>query len=103
MITAKDILCSSVVNGFEAERLRDLVERMKPVGAQRCVVLDRPGGQALGVIRLNDITLQASSGTRILADLIPPMMPLTVHENERASAVAEQERNGSVARVDDVG
>lgn len=89
MITAKDILCSRVVIGFEEERLSDLVERMKPAGAQRCVVLERPGGRALGVIRLTEVAAQPSSGNRILADLIPPVMPLTVREDERATAVAE--------------
>lgn len=95
MITAKEMVSKRVVVGFAEERLVDVAGRMKPLGAQHCVVLDVNQRGVLGVIRLTDVASRSSSGTRILADLVSDVMPLLVREHEPATAVTQLfERQG---------
>lgn len=89
MITAGSLISPRVVVAHEEERLADLTDRIATTRAHRCVVVEQASGRLLGVVRLADFAGKSRAGQRILADLISPIRPLEIREDEPAAAVAE--------------
>lgn len=88
MALAKDLLSKRVAAGYAEEHLKDLVPRIAEHRAQLAVVLERGTECFLGVIGLEEVSARQSAGTRILADLISPVLPLVFSENETADNIA---------------
>jgi CheY-like chemotaxis protein len=88
MALAKDLLSKRIAVGYGEEHLKDLLPRIAEHRAQLAVVLERGTDCFLGVIGLAEVAARQSSGTRILADLISPVLPLVFSENETADNIA---------------
>jgi CheY-like chemotaxis protein/CBS domain-containing protein len=88
MASAHSLISSRVVIGFAEERLSDLAARISAKRAHRCVVLENHTGRFLGLVRLAELAAKTNSANRILGDLISPVQPLRVREDEPADDVA---------------
>lgn len=89
METALELVASRVVVGRATDRLPDVAADIARTGTHHLVVLHEKTGRLLGIVKLADIAWRANPGTRILADLVPPIRPLTVQPGESAAAVSE--------------
>jgi signal transduction histidine kinase len=77
------------------ERLRDVAGRMGAASADHCVVIDQKRRTVLGLVRLREVALRTNAGNRILADLVSPIIPVTVAPEEPVESVLELvERKG---------
>ncbi len=88
MASAKSLISSRVVVGFAEERLSDLATRISAKRAHWCVVLENHTNRFLGLVRLAELATKTNLASRILADLISPVQPLRVREDEPAADVA---------------
>lgn len=88
MAFARDLLSKRVAVGYAEEHLKDLVPRLAEHRAQIAVVLERDTECFLGLVGLEEVSAYQGAGTRILADLISPIMPLVFSENETADNIA---------------
>lgn len=88
MAFARDLLSKRVAVGYAEEHLKALVPRLAEQRAQIAVVLERGTECFLGLIGLVEAAAHQSAGTRILADLISPILPLVFSENETADNIA---------------
>ncbi len=85
--TALDLKTKQVVEAREEERLFELADRIQSTGAHHCVVLDLDGSKFVGIVRLGELALRSSASNRILADLVSPVLPLTIAPTEPADEV----------------
>ena len=88
MALAKDLLSKRVAVGYAEEHLKALVPRLAEHRAQLAVVLERGTECFLGLVGLEEVSARQGAGTRILADLISPILPLVFSENETADNIA---------------
>ena len=79
---------ADVAVGYAEEHLKALVPRLAEHRAQLAVVLERGTECFLGLVGLEEVSARQGAGTRILADLISPILPLVFSENETADNIA---------------
>ena len=70
----RNLLSRRVITVFAEDRARDVSADIASHRANHCVVLEQPGGQFLGVVRLEELATKPES--RIFADLLSPFPEL---------------------------
>ncbi len=98
-MTAKDLLSPHVVVGISDERLHDVAERMGAQTADHCVVLDNNRRTVLGLVRLREVASRTNAGNRILADLVSPIIPVTVASDEPVESVLDLVEKKGIAEA----
>jgi hypothetical protein len=76
---ASQLTSTHVVTGFPEQRLSAVAAKIKNVDAHYCAILKPQRFSLLGLLHFSDVISEPGTATRILADLMRPPSPNSVH------------------------